>query len=516
MFVQPYCELDTRGSVDFSGSWKALMLLRRIRDRGFIAANLPVLTATVAVIAVILVNSWRYRHTAVDDSLIYDRYFRNFFDGDGLVYNRGQRFNGLTAPFYAYVMLAFGWFFDTPVHEAWVFSTVFMLAAAVLAIQWGRLRGQGLGISLGLCAGFSLPYFYSTYGMETGLFLFLIVACLYLYETKRYQALAIAGALTVLTRGEGSILLVMLVADHLIRRRPLPSWRILIAPALILLTHYTFNWLYYGTFEPATAHAKIWQGQSGLWDDEQFLDARRYMQSWFFEDKSWLWQGLAALAIVGVLVRIRQTLPILAFAVGYSSFFYFLHIPDYFWYYAPLLFLYFCYAGLGITDVASLFGRGLAGARAAGSTQVGAAMAIGTLVTGLALLNLPAQGGGPDRYQSAAKWLVNNVPADSTLAADEIGTLGYYSHLNIVDILGLVNPDNARYIGERHFDAWTDEYHPDYYLVHSTGVGAPMWTMEHGVQKLVEQHKLWVATGFPHLPGLVLYCREGAPACSPI
>ena len=195
--------------------------------------------------------------------------------------------------------------------------------------------------------------------------------------------------------GEGSILLVALVADHLIRRRPLPTWRILIAPAGILALHYTFNRLYYGAFEPATADAKIWQGRSGLWDGELFLDARGYMQSWFFEDKSWLWQGFAALAVVGVLVRIRRALPIVAFAIGYSAFFYLLHIPDYFWYYAPLMFLYFCYAGMGLTDVASLFGRGMATAKAARLTQIGAAVLVGVVLTGFALHNRPRPGTGP-------------------------------------------------------------------------------------------------------------------------
>lgn len=489
-------------------------LIRLTRSRSW--ARLPVLAGALAVAAVIVMNSWRHRHVAVDDSLIYDRYFHNFFDGHGLVYNPGQRFNGLTSPFYAYVMLAFGVFFDSPVHEAWVFSTLFMLGAALLAIWWGNLRRQGLGISIGLCVGFSLPYFYDTYGMETGLFLFLIVACLCLYETRHYQGLAIAGALLVLTRGEGAILLLALLADHLIRRRPLPSWRILIAPAVILALHYTFNRLYYGQFEPATADAKIWQGRSGLWDDELFLDARGYMQSWFFEDKSWLWQGFAALAVVGVLVRIRRALPLVAFAAGYSAFFYFLHIPDYFWYYAPLLFLYFCYAGMGLTDVASLFGRSMANAKAARLTQIGAAMLVGAMLTAFALGNRPPLGTGPDRYESAAKWMAHNLPANSTLATDEIGTVGYYTPLTIVDILGLVNPDNARYIGQRRFDVWLNEYHPDYFLVHAAAVGAPMWTMEHGVQQLMDEHKLWVAKGFPNLPGLVLYCRQGAPSCSPV
>ena len=54
--------------------------------------------ASVMVLA--LVFCVRNRAFQFDDGLIYQRYLRNLLEGHGLVYNSGERFNGLTSPFY--------------------------------------------------------------------------------------------------------------------------------------------------------------------------------------------------------------------------------------------------------------------------------------------------------------------------------------------------------------------------------------------------------------------------------
>jgi len=65
------------------------------------------LVAGVALtVALALYLSYRNRDFQFDDGLIYQRYVRNWLDGAGLVYNRGERFNGLTSPFYSYLVMA--------------------------------------------------------------------------------------------------------------------------------------------------------------------------------------------------------------------------------------------------------------------------------------------------------------------------------------------------------------------------------------------------------------------------
>ena len=55
----------------------------------------------------------------------------------------------------------------------------------------------------------------------------------------------------------------------------------------------------------------------------------------------------------------------------------------------------------------------------------------------------------------------------------EIGILGWYSNRYLIDIVGLVTPDNARFLAEGEFDKWLAHHEPDYIVIHD-----PPWRME--------------------------------------
>lgn len=487
----------------------------RIRDTPR-AARLPWVVMGAATLA-ILYNSWRLRFQQHDDSYIYDRYFWNVEHGHGLVYNVGQHFDGLTSPLYTYVMIAVGLVVRNPFDASWGVAVVCFTGAAWFLFRYGDRRGNGLAYSLGLLVGFALPYFYLTYGMETGLLLLLIAACLYLFETSRYGWLLVCGTLLALTRTEDGLLLVALAAEHLIKRRPLPSWRVLIAPAIILAAHFTFQRVYYGAFFPSTDMAKVWQGESGLWGTEKpiFLNVS-YFPDMLFYGERWLWVSVLLLAVVGCVARWRKLRPLLLFCALYLGFFCVLNLPNYHWYYAPLFLGGFVCVGCGIetlghgaAKLAALAARPAWRTRLAGATGVATAMVFLVAGTGQAYADA---GDRVPVYHRIGLWMDANLPADASVAADEVGVVGYYSHRQIVDILGLVNPYNARYIGERKFTKWLTKYHPDYYLVHDPITD---WPEEVGVRQLVDQGELWIYQGFD-FAGTNLYCLPGEPGCVPL
>jgi hypothetical protein len=69
-------------------------------------------------------------------------------------------------------------------------------------------------------------------------------------------------------------------------------------------------------------------------------------------------------------------------------------------------------------------------------------------------------------YAQAAKWLQQNTPPGTTIAAVETGTIGWYCDRNIIDIVGLTTPINAKYTEHRDFSSWIKES-PDYVVSHS-------------------------------------------------
>lgn len=458
--------------------------------------------------AVLLRRSWQARHFQLDDAMIYMRYFQNCLTGKGLVYNEGVYFNGLTSPAYTYLMLAVGWLVGNLQHAAVVVSTLGLAAAAWLLFAWSSRQGFGLGAALGLLIAVALPFLYMSYGMESALFLALIAACLWYYQQANYFALALAGALLVLTRTEGVFLLLALLLEHVLAKRPWPGWRVLLLPVVLLAVHYLFNRYYYGAFVPETASAKIWQGKSGLWGEAWPLFLRTpAMLDMAFSGKQALLVLLGLAGAAGIVLRWRALRPALLFALGYTAFFCVLNIPAYHWYYAPL-FLLFCWsAGIGVVAcLERLPGLGVGGMRLA---HAGLALSFAGLA-GAIVMRIPVLDHAYDAYQETGLWLKANTAPTAKVAMVEIGVAGFYSDRYIIDILGLVNPNNARYIGERRFEQWLQDYHPDYFFVH-----APFWANEIAVQHLVARGEAWERADY-NVPGYRLFCRKGLEGCRPI
>lgn len=81
-------------------------------------------------------------------------------------------------------------------------------------------------------------------------------------------------------------------------------------------------------------------------------------------------------------------------------------------------------------------------------------------------------------YKEIGYWFKKNTKENVSLAMVEIGIIGWYSDRKIIDILGLVNPKNAKFIGERKFNKWLSIYNPDYILIHD-----PIWVHEKSAKK---------------------------------
>jgi hypothetical protein len=70
-----------------------------------------------------------------------------------------------------------------------------------------------------------------------------------------------------------------------------------------------------------------------------------------------------------------------------------------------------------------------------------------------------------DAYYSAANWLNDNVPPNTSVATNEIGILAfYYENGSIIDGLGLVTEGVASHVAQQDHDWYIHEYQPDYMM----------------------------------------------------
>lgn len=433
----------------------------------------------------------------LDDALIYLRYVRNFHEGLGLTYNPPELFNGLTSPLFTLVMVVAAYISSNLIAVMVVISGIFFLSAALLG---GHLLASGRvesAITASVLAG--VGYFYSTTGMETGLYLTLIAASFILYR-NRSSWFVITLALLICTRSEGVFFAGVLGLDYLYQNRRLPDWRFLLASCIILSLPFAFNYFYYGALMPATGGAKIAQGRSGLWGEDWLFLHIQYFANAFFSGSKVAPSLLVVAALIGVFAEIeKRTTWLIVLSLGCLLAFYVgLNIPNYHWYYAPFFYFLFLFACRGVFWLSRIaLARGLLAPRAGLVLIVlGGAGYVAQNVVSLEA-SQPNQS-----YIEISNWLKENTPETSSVAMVEIGTIGWHSEREIVDILGLVTPFNAEYIGDREFMRWLLHYQPDYIIRHD-----PIWPHEQSITPL-EKNAIYTAVDTARIPGLVLLQRS--------
>ena len=426
--------------------------------------------------------AWVNRNYQLDDALIYLRYVRNFLNGEGLVYNPGVYFNGLTSPLYSYLMILSGALIKNLQTANILLAAIFHASALIVFTEVFFIKRSLAARCLFIILTGTFPYFFLVYGMETPLFMLMIGLCLYCYRIEQYFWLGVFSGLLILTRVEGIFLVSVLLVGYLIRHRRLPAYQYFIIPFCLVAANLIFNRLYYGAYLPATGSAKIWQGQSGLWGEGWLFLQAGYLSGWVFGSNRLYLFTIAVLALLGVInsIRIAGNREIhwiaAAFLIGYSCFFIFLNIPNYHWYYAPYFMFALVYCTEGIIFLANRLSRifrnqGLWVARSSILLLVSTLIYWGSSIASVGR-------GSFTPYKNIGIWLNQNTEENAQIALVEIGTVGWYSHRYIVDILGLVNPLNARFIGEKKFEEWLNHYSPDYILIHD-----PPWPHETGAGK---------------------------------
>ncbi len=437
--------------------------------------------------------SFLTRNYQLDDALIYLRYVKNFRDGFGLVYNPGEKFNALTSPLFTYISLASSFLMRNLQVNTIAISSLFFACASILGAKLFSI-GRWEGLFTAVVTG-SFGYFYSTFGMETPLFLMLIGLSLYLHKIDS-KYFIIALALLVITRFEGVFLAAAIAGDYLIRNRKLPQARILASALIICLLPFIFNYFYYGDFLPATASAKIGQGRSGFWEGNyRFLNVTHLIEAYFSNSTfSALFFVISAAYGAVTSLKDRTAIASIIFISALLCFYVFLNLPNYPWYYAPFFYLMLIFACLGIGRLSrNLLLAGKLNSR----TLMFFVLCMATI---FALTNVVSfkERGRIEAYARIGSWIERNTAANASIATVEIGTVGWYANRNIIDILGLVNKYNAEYISKGDQYAWLSHYQPDYILSHD-----PIWRFERSTNILERSGAYGPVQGF-NFPGYVL------------
>lgn len=384
------------------------------------------------------------RRFHLDDALIYARYIFHALQGRGLEFNPGESVNALTSILNTWLVLGLAWMLQQKVLLAQaIVSCVFLVGSVLLAECMVPLAGM-------LIAAMSLFYF--CIGMETSLFVFLLAASIHAYANNKLNWLPALCVLTVLARFEGAAL-ALVIGWQLWKQRRFPSLPSFIPAALLIGFYFAFNVYFYHILLPQSATAKFGQGMSGYWG--RWPTAFLRVPDMVFRPFGKAYILILALLILAAFGIAKEGMSkrseiIVPFLLILGSFYILFNIPRYHWYYGPFLFFLFLYA-------ASLIPNTRAAQWAGFFFAVCLAASAG--------IDLHKNAHDDLAYANMAKWIEQNTPQNARLASVETGTIGWYCDRNLIDIVGLTTPQNARYTAKRDYSSWFAEQ-PDFIVVH--------------------------------------------------
>jgi hypothetical protein len=477
------------------------MMVERIkRAWGGVSPLRLLLIAVCGVVAVLVAAFWSYTQ---DDVFITYVYSRNIATGVGFVFNAGERVQGTTTPLWALLMALVYHLTPNLLHAGNALGGICLALACLLAARLPATDAPPLARYTAPVLLATSPLVYVSLGMETLLYLLLLVAALWCWRMERRMLAMVCAAALTWTRADGVVLgaalcLCALVDSIVSTGRPRgPQLRAILWPSVRLGLLYSaaiapwflWAWWYFGTPLPNTFSAKqeLFQGLAFITRIGEWFSA--------FYGNNWLAALLLPCALIGAWYSLRQRalrpLPLWTalYLAGYTA----LNITN-FWYYTPLFAGVALLAAQGV-GVVAVWGahhlHGQRGQRVIGGVAVVALMAmvytavnspyanvllwaiaivlfawrfglllqqdraqawaaaLGAVLIVVAILGVARaleNRHAPPRmntYALVGAWINANTPRDATLLVGDLGVAGYHAQRPTLDWFGLIVPTMA-------------------------------------------------------------------------
>jgi len=455
VFSSPDSQLETaQADADISTARPAFPL-------AFYAALIVALLAARAIATLIL--------PVYDDAFITYRYARNLAGGQGFVYHPREWVLGATCPAFG-VLAALFYRLGLQLPSAIVTLNI-LCDAAILALTCRILasRSAAQGALTALLFGFFFAISpilarICVGGMEMNLFLLgSLGAILLFHRGAKIPAIALA-ALCYFLRPEGVLLVVILSALELFSTRRLLALRLpLVAAAiwvpLLLLIH-----RFYGHILPQSVTAKSHAVNRSVLGTAKSL---------IIPDAVCLL--LLPLTLWGMVAFLREKsvreagfLRTLLLWYGAYLCAYLLARPQIWsWYAEPIQFVQIVFAALGAADLIARWPLLRKSFFRQSAPPLWMGLAPGVLAVAFWLLVLGKSGpSGTTRYVYAPlqRWGQSAAIRRSSILAEDIGAVGFYSNAYIYDTAGLVWPAALRY---KSLDAIIKAHRPDYLFLNA-------------------------------------------------
>lgn len=393
-----------------------------------------------------------------DDAFITLRYARNLAGGLGFLYNAGEPVLGTTAPGFGLLAALFH-AVGLPMPGSVVAFNILCDAGTLALTVTFLLRLGNRTVALLFAAAFSASPILARVcvgGMEVNLFLLAGLGAVWLYHARRpLTAVAIAAAACFL-RPEGVLLVALLCLQSFSLRRPWLALRmcavavLAVAPGLLLLAHL------YGDIVPQSVAAKAMLppgSRAAMLRQLLAADPLAVLLLPFA-----VIGGLAAWARGGIarMLVVWGGAQVLAYTIARPN--------PWPWYGEVVYYVVTLGGAFGLAEIVSRVRR--IERAMTGSVMTSLAAAMPVLVWAVLVIGRGGDDVSDRVYAPLRRWCVANLDSGSTVAAYDIGALGYFSDATVYDLAGLVWPEAVRMRWD--YEEIVRRHRPDYLYVFAT------------------------------------------------
>jgi hypothetical protein len=442
------------------------------------------------------VASWAayelYTGRQMEDSWITFRYARNILEGNGMVFNIGERVLGTTTPLFTLLLTAPGVILG---HEHLqligdIASILSCLATAWLIFLSFRRYGESLAlITTGVFVFNPITMWIASGGMETALVVFLMAL---LWWASNERDIVLSGgtaALLVLARPDTLVWIGLVSLGLLLKTlrsdSPTNAWRYLskwlLAFVLIVSPWLLFAWFYFGSPIPHTLSAKLTIDAAHR--DISIASVGEVLQLAGIGTGVWSINSIlqVTLFLVGTyFISLKRNVLLWVFpiySVVFSAVLYFGNAPFADWYWVPCKWTSMIVVVFGCHYAAECIGKVIL------KSDSWIAIPLGVMLISYSAYLTLSSAPHYEAYQQVERqtreqtgmWLRDSTPGNASVLTEAIGYIGYFSERPIIDLAGLVSPgvvDLAKTTNSNAqlFSAILRHHKPDYIILRSNEV----------------------------------------------
>ncbi len=400
----------------------------------------------------------------LDDAYIFYQYAKNIADGNGYVFNIGEKINATTSPLYT-ILLAIIYFPAKSIFPnslEYIGGILSVLSVVVILYFLYKLLKNDERFLITSLIFFSMPVLKYGFGMETFLNLALILASVYFFTREQFAFSFSLAGLSVLARLDSFLFAGILFLFYVIKYRKIPSLKIIFWFILMVVPWFVFSKVYFDSYLPTTISLKLTQSKLGIFGDGLVFLTGSII---YIPGKIITIGGILLLFIISLIYfRVKQIrlfendgIKILSYwsIALFILYAFVINAPPYKWYYIPFTIMLSITFSLFVSIVVK--------------SQIHKRILI--VILFLTAIMLPAKNiieGFNAKYTNFIKvteWLNQNVEEGSSIAADDIGILSYhYKKGKMIDALGLVNPEISQHLLNKNYNRLVDHYKPDYII----------------------------------------------------